>query len=187
MKSVIDISEQQLNEIKNSSSIEFLKSLILDNIKNNQDESSKESLILRTLSLNEYYKYIVNGTCNGSITANDKNTWHNFLTLNSTVSHSVGYGSTQCGVYNNICEILADNINNTYLRLLGNTWTITVTNPYAGMKRTATYNNTEYWTKSEYYRHQNIECFSYYTVITYVCFRPVFSYTDNKKSNNMFF
>ena len=43
MKSVINISEQQLNEIQNSSSVEFLKSLILDNIENNQVDDSNES------------------------------------------------------------------------------------------------------------------------------------------------
>jgi len=59
----------------NFNTYETIKSLIIN--EENQNNISNENLVfIRVLSKQEYNKYIKNGTCNGSITAENINVWH---------------------------------------------------------------------------------------------------------------
>ena len=74
------ISDELYNEILNvefpPELLKIKNSIISSNNENQGDISNKNSILVRTLSLNEYDKFIINNTCGGSITKNDIDVWH---------------------------------------------------------------------------------------------------------------
>lgn len=69
------LSQEELNQIQSIDSLEELKNFIFSSIGNNESNESSNS-ILRTLSRNEYIKYLTNNALDGAITKNDDNVWH---------------------------------------------------------------------------------------------------------------
>ncbi len=65
--------QDTINAITTLDELENFKSSL--EVNETHIDNSKHAII-RLLSSNEYDKYIVNGTCNGSITANNTNAWH---------------------------------------------------------------------------------------------------------------
>lgn len=80
-------------------------------------ELNKDNVLIRTLSSDEYSKYIKNGTADGSITSNNVNVWHNTSEVrkgyysirgsDSSAWHSTNFTRAQCtNVDNNSTTIL---------------------------------------------------------------------------------
>ena len=69
------ISSDEFNNKSSEELSDILYNLSLALATNNK--SLKNCIGIRILSLNEYNKYISNGTADGSITKNDNNVWHN--------------------------------------------------------------------------------------------------------------
>lgn len=132
------LSDEEYNILKNSKTPEELWS-IKDSLMNSDTllkYHDKKYVILRCLSSNEHNKYIINGTADGSIIANNINVWHynntgttyNFAAMVnagyytgilSSVSNPIflpvvsGTNSTCNASYTLGCsELLSDNITN---------------------------------------------------------------------------
>jgi hypothetical protein len=71
----INLTDEQYNNLTSLISKEALD--ILNNTSNtSNNESIDNKIIIRVLSSKEYDKHIVNSTCSGAITPNDKNVWN---------------------------------------------------------------------------------------------------------------
>ena len=85
------------DDIKSSNTNDEIDQLIYLLTKNeNESVNSNISFEIRILSSNEYNKYIINGTCNGSIINCDENVWHS---INYDRSLFVYYNSTDWTPY----------------------------------------------------------------------------------------
>ena len=168
------------------------------NILNSEEtETSTNNASIRILSLNEWNKYIVSSTLDGSITAKDINTWH---------WHNAG------NIYNGACQNKKLGIHTMYFELSAyNT---------SNISRNRYMNNLNFYLKQEVgtstYIHSyntpttfdiskgsyiysynfgaergitavnDIPWLGYYEVRYIMSFRPIFQYIDNRKSENIF-
>lgn len=156
----------------------------------------KKHMAIRILSLNELDKYIVNGTCDGSITANNINVWH---------WHDAG------NIYNGACQTKKLGIHKMYFELSAyNTLNISknryikslnfylrqgvATSTYVHSYNTPT---TIDMAKNSYIYSYNfgaekgitavndIPWLGYYEVQYIMSFRPILQFVDNNKSINI--
>lgn len=78
------LSNNEYNDLINSNSLEEIKNkinkLLVDD---NEDSLNSNFSFVRSLSLNEYDKYIFNNTFDGTITKNDDNVFHHFTNQSS--------------------------------------------------------------------------------------------------------
>jgi len=143
---------EKYNALMNAKSAEEMWQLRESFLENNNENILDKNLIsIRILSNNEYNDFIVSGTCNGSITTNNNNVWHNSINQNYKLSNdpnsanssdSPGYtsnGITYVGQYgmndgsyrlyrtsvNGIFELLQNNTNNLFTVLANTSLSVT--------------------------------------------------------------
>lgn len=84
---LISLTDQEYNNLIKSNSLDdflrFKETLVNSQVSESQVNNSLaivkdhySKVAIRILSVNEFNKYIVNGTCDGSVIANNTNTWH---------------------------------------------------------------------------------------------------------------
>lgn len=204
------ITEELYNQLLSSSNNPELFSSIFETIQDNQTKT--DIISIGVLSKNQFTTYIANGTAGGSLTANDANVWHHALNKNYD-SVYCGSGTVTRSFYF-YHELVMDNYNN-FFRLNDKTqyfiWiAVDVYTQHAG-----NYNPGQYYYHKEVGRNSNAFATFIYVntndkqktvtqeninqnilgnggtrmnVCQYIniCFRPVFKYVDNKKSENIF-
>ena len=167
----------------------------LEIINSNKEETLKEEISVRTLSLNEWNKYIINDTLNGSITAKNINTWHY---------------SNAGNIYNNWVPNQNMGNHNMYYELSNNNTSNTSTCRYISSlnfylrAEVASYQyKHSYDTPATISIEKNKNIYSYYfgaysgitsetpwlghyKVQYIISFRPVFEYIDNRKSSDIY-
>ena len=187
------------SDIKNT-----LQSIINENT---NDISTKESILCRILSINEYNKFVINDTLDGSITKSDDNVWHKFVPQGYTNNLFVNWGQRlDTATLTSYYENYSDNTTNITPRIY--TYSIVIGACYAYPE------NNGSWTRanrtSPNNDNKNLSIISsnitvyrgdkgsfdnatdyWYTGVRvyyneYKTFRPVFNYIDNKKSNDIF-
>ena len=209
-----NISDELYNQIVNTNSpneLWELKNLIINN-SINENDSNKNSINIRSLSINEYNKYIINDTLKGSITNNNINVWRhqNFHRSYRTTDCnyacaytivSIARGSTN-NVTNLLSETLQNNSNQNNVSLADiklelhnyDYYRSSVGTTYSGYGHDY-YNLLQHnISKSQStltFRMSATAKANYTTTVilngtVYMCFRPIFQYIDNKKSNNIF-
>lgn len=195
---ILNLSKEQYNTFLNSNSLDdFI------NLRNSVEvveglvSIPKDYIAIRSLSLNEYEKYINNGTCDGSISKDNINVWHYIDKLDSTYNYTHTWSSIE----------LTYNYNTYYLSVLSNNTTNTCT--CNNRRQTVTFKHS--LTTSQWSRQQTIgnstTCNKTSTInkVTYVIsdrtgslvcpvtcnfnynvsFRPAFNFVDNNKSTNI--
>ena len=169
------------------------------NILNSKEtETSTNKASIRILSLNEWNKYIVSSTLDGSITAKDTNAWH---WHNAGNIYHDGCPNQKMGIHAMYFELSGYNTSNVSRNRYMNSLSFYMKTkvgiePYAKSYNTPT---TVDLAKNSYiYSYyfgpsQGVTAISagtpwlgYYEVRYIMSFRPVFQYIDNKKSENIF-
>lgn len=105
------LTQNEIDTVKDISSLEELKNYILNSSTNTElNHISSDNISIRILSLEEYNKYIKNGTCDGAINTYDINVWHSMESLNKDYDYYLAHkGSAVTASFDYYTEL----INNT--------------------------------------------------------------------------
>lgn len=175
------VIKNRIDNILNSKTI----STSIDEDNNIHFIDNNKKIAIRLLSLNEYNKYIVNGTADGSITKNNINVWHYGLFIVISYNNvEVYYHGTQNMFYectNNNTSSQAniffnDRRSNLYLRI----WDAGARSAQDIYYTTPSLINKNFSSALTYNQ-------KYCGFIEYSSFRPAFMIKDNNKSNNIFY
>lgn len=197
------VIKNRIDNILNSKTI----STSIDEDNNIHFINNNKKIAIRLLSLNEYNKYIINGTCDGSITNDNVNVWH---TVNHTkFSYYWKYSYDKDGwthVERPVIDFLHEAIQNntdSVFTYIEPTHRFVFDMNFYGTSSSAVgkYNvDSKAFTtmnKSSAYASQHIDLYprsdwpNWMRVLTdikwVVCFRPAFQIKDTNKSNNIFY
>lgn len=214
----IDTVKEQLsnlissNEFNNKSSEEL--SDILYNLSlalATNSKSLKNCIRIRILSLNEYDKYILNGTCDGSIIKGNDNVWNKLVPQSYTNNLFISWSRENKTVnHYTYFENYSDNITNitprkyTYSINIGACYAYPENNgSWIRANRTSSNNDnknlsiinsniTAYKGSSTTSSFDNPDIYVYYVGIRvyykeYKTFRPIFNIIDNNKSSGSYY
>ena len=70
------LSQNELEQIKNASSLEEVKNFIFSSVENNENDITGDIVNIGILSRKEYIKYICNDTLDGSVTKKNASVWN---------------------------------------------------------------------------------------------------------------
>jgi len=197
---LVYVNDEQYNDFINSLTIEQ-KSMLRNNEDNN-DDSDDSLAIIRILSNSEYDQYIINSTCDGSISLNNQNVWHHDEPRQD-VSINTGHSNYSLGEFGScvlLKELVQNNIKeNACLYSQSKIKVDMFVTWYSEKYRTShsieksmyenkTTKNKKYFVYPNGVINYNSQgsAHGWYAFNISFNYRPVFQYIDNNKSNNIF-
>lgn len=212
----IDTVKEQLSNLISSGEFNNKSSEELSDILYNlslalatNSKSLKNCVGIRILSLNEYDKYILNGTCDGSIIKGNDNVWNKLVPQSYTNNLFIDWGKQNKTVnWDTYFENYSDNISDIIPRKYAYSITLGACYAYPGNEgswkranRTSPNNDNKNLSiiSSSITAYQggnttsfdNPDIYAFYVGIRvyykeHKTFRPIFNIIDNNKSANLF-